>query len=130
MSLASRAVNALCVLVVIGAVVTVAGCGGKATATPIHQANVFFDGISHDDFRQACSVLELKNGATVAECSAYFTLSTAISGGGITAHAVPHSEKVRGDTATVKGVDSQGTHYVVTLARIHGEWRLTSVQAA
>ena len=105
-----------------------AGCGGtSSSATPIHQVNVFFDGMGHNDFRQACSVV--KGFPSVAECENYFTVSTAISGGGATGHAVAHSEKITGATATVKAVDSRGTRYVVTLAKLHGRWILTSVSA-
>jgi len=124
-------VKVVCVSVALAATlaaaVVLAGCGGTSTASPIHQVNVFFDGMGHNDFRQACSVV--KGFPSVAECENYFTVSTAISGGGATGHAVPHSEKITGATATARAVDSRGTRYVVTLAKLHGRWVLTSVSA-
>lgn len=124
-------VGAGLVFVAVAVAVMLAGCGGagSSAATPIHQTNVFFDGVSHGDYRQACSVV--KGFHTQAQCVQYFTMTTAISGGSIVAHAVPHSDVVRGGTATVRGVDSQGTRYVVTLARQKsGVWKLTAVAAA
>ena len=120
-------IRGVAVLAALTAVLFAAGCGGTSSATPIHQVNVFFDGMGHNDFRQACSVV--KGFPSVAECENYFTVSTAISGGGATGHAVAHSEKVTGATATARAVDSRGTRYVVTLAKIHGRWVLTSVSA-
>ena len=112
----------------VAAALAFAGCGGGTTpASPIHQVNVFFDGMGHNDFRQACSVV--KGFPSAAECENYFTVSTAISGGGATGHAVAHSEKITGATATARAVDSRGTRYVVTLAKLHGRWVLTSVSA-
>jgi hypothetical protein len=127
---ATVAANVAVVAVLAVALGTVAGCGGgKPPASPVHQVNVFFDGLSHNDYRQVCSVL--KGFPDAAACERYFTVNAAISGGGLTGHAVPHSEVVRGDTATVKGVDSGGTRYVATLARQKdGGWKLTSVSAA
>lgn len=126
MEKALRAATAT-VFIVAALVVMLAGCGGHTSpATPVHQVNVFFDGLSHGDYRQVCSVV--KGFPSQAQCAQYFTVNAAISGGGLTGHAVAHSEKITGAKATVRGVDSNGTRYVVTLERQkNGAWKLTSV---
>lgn len=109
----------------IAVVFLVLPANGTPPASPIHQANVFFDGGTHYDFRQTCSVVYIP-GATPAQCEAYFAQTTVIAGANI-AHAVPHSEKIKGTAAVVRGKSPDGTTYTIREQLRRGVWKLTSV---
>ena len=62
----SRALTGLVVLAALA--IVVAGCGGRpAPASPVHTVNVFFDGLTHHDFRRVTDDKDIKAAASVIE---------------------------------------------------------------
>lgn len=122
-------VNALVVLVVAAALVSVAGCGGsgKSAASPIHVVNTWVKSLHVSNFGTACRQMDPRLYAgQIQQCSGYFALIQAMSGNVPDGHAIPHSERINGDSATVRMV-LQGGPAVAHLRKLKSGWKLESV---
>lgn len=117
--------------VAVSLAVTLAGCGNTTTtATPVHVVNTWIGNLHAANFGAACNQIDLKVfGGRRENCEGYFIMIAATTGSLPTGRAVPHSEKVTGDTATVKVVLS-GQPGVAQLRRTKTGWKLESVQSS
>ena len=126
-----RTFDAFCAAVIVGAVVLAlaacGGSGGKSAATPVHVVNTWVQSLHISNFGTACRQMDPRlYGGQIQQCSGYFALIQAMSGNVPDGHAIPHSERINGDTATVKMV-LQGGLAVAHLRKLKSGWKLESV---
>lgn len=125
-----RVFDASVVCVIVGAaVLALAACGGssKQTASPVHVVNVWVKSLHVSNFGTACRQMDPRlYGNQLQQCSGYFALIQAMSGYVPDGHAIPHSERITGDSATVKMV-LQGGPAVAHLRKLKSGWKLEAV---